>query len=177
MVVACYSSGLGVTLHPRAALGLRSVHFPRPYHPVGCQVAALGMPPPERRADSLQALQGLDFFGGEVPDERQLLEWEVRQLLLSAFTVLLVGLVIHTQGARRLGCYSPNVPQPAAAAAQLVLRISSATCCACRRGMLRTEWCCCRMCGWTAPKFWTACTPFLRVGCSALRGAGGRAPA
>ena len=40
------------------------------------QVAALGMPPPERRADSLQALQGLDFFGGEVPDERQLLEWE-----------------------------------------------------------------------------------------------------
>lgn len=42
------------------------------------KVAALGMPPPERRAESLQALQGLDFFGGQVPDERQLLSWEAR---------------------------------------------------------------------------------------------------
>ena len=42
------------------------------------KVAALGMPPPERRADSLQALQGLDFFGGRVPEERQLLSWEAR---------------------------------------------------------------------------------------------------
>lgn len=48
------------------------------------QVAALGMPPPERRADSLQALQGLDFFGGEAPDERQLLAWEVRRPALAA---------------------------------------------------------------------------------------------
>lgn len=45
------------------------------------QVCALGMPPPERRADSLQALQGLDFFGGAAPDERQLVAWEVRRLL------------------------------------------------------------------------------------------------
>lgn len=36
------------------------------------------MPPPERRVESLQALQGLDFFGGVVPDERQLLGWEAR---------------------------------------------------------------------------------------------------
>ncbi|KAI3430534.1 hypothetical protein D9Q98_005127 [Chlorella vulgaris] len=42
------------------------------------KVAALGMPPPERRVESLQALQGLDFFGGVVPDERQLLGWEAR---------------------------------------------------------------------------------------------------
>ena len=42
------------------------------------KVAALGMPPPERRAESLQALQGLDFFGGRVPEERQLLSWEAR---------------------------------------------------------------------------------------------------
>ena len=50
----------------------------RPPPPLRVQVAALGMPPPERRAESLQALQGLDFFGGQVPDERQLLSWEAR---------------------------------------------------------------------------------------------------
>lgn len=36
------------------------------------------MPPPEARADSLQALQGLDLFGGTPPEERQLLSWEAR---------------------------------------------------------------------------------------------------
>ncbi|KAL4448856.1 hypothetical protein ABPG77_007573 [Micractinium sp. CCAP 211/92] len=42
------------------------------------KVAALGQPPPEARAQSLQALQGLDLFGGSPPDERALLSWEER---------------------------------------------------------------------------------------------------
>lgn len=42
------------------------------------KVAALGQPPPEARAQSLQALQGLDLFGGAPPEERALLAWEER---------------------------------------------------------------------------------------------------
>ncbi|KAL4422834.1 hypothetical protein ABPG75_009031 [Micractinium tetrahymenae] len=42
------------------------------------KVAALGQPPPEARAQSLQALQGLDLFGGSPPEERGLLAWEER---------------------------------------------------------------------------------------------------
>lgn len=49
------------------------------------------MPPPERRADSLQALQGLDFFGGEVPNERQLLDWEVRCMVEVAHHAFTLG--------------------------------------------------------------------------------------
>ena len=35
------------------------------------KVSALGLPPPERRADSLTALQGLDLFGGRIPEARE----------------------------------------------------------------------------------------------------------
>ena len=31
--------------------------------------------------------------------------------------------------------------------------------------MLRTAWCCCRMCGWTGPTSRTGCTPSLPVSC------------
>lgn len=76
MGVACCQNGKhdGCSAGELACL-TRTPQLPSP---PSLKVAALGMPPPERRADSLQALQGLDFFGGEVPDERQLLDWEVR---------------------------------------------------------------------------------------------------
>lgn len=35
------------------------------------RISALGLPPPERRGDSLSALQGLDLFGGVPPDMRE----------------------------------------------------------------------------------------------------------
>ncbi len=39
------------------------------------RAAAVGLPPAERRADSLAALQGLDAFGGRVPDAREVARW------------------------------------------------------------------------------------------------------
>lgn len=40
------------------------------------KATALGMPPPERREASVEALQGLDVFGGARLDEKTCLEWE-----------------------------------------------------------------------------------------------------
>jgi len=46
------------------------------------RVAALGLPPAETRAESLAALQGLDFFGGTRPDGRRTAETD-RVVVLS----------------------------------------------------------------------------------------------
>eukprot|EP00887_Chlorella_sp_A99_P007226 scaffold2.g7226.t1 len=47
------------------------------------RLAALGMPPLERREESAAALQGLDFFGGRQPEERDATHAEDRVVLLS----------------------------------------------------------------------------------------------